>query len=54
MGSFVLAGGAATNQRNWTPQLSPGGSIVSFGEDARGELYIVQYTGGVYRIVPAP
>jgi glucose/arabinose dehydrogenase len=54
VGSFLLSGGAATQGRDWTSQLSPGGSIVSFGEDARGELYIVNYLGGVYRIVPAP
>ena len=54
VGSFLLAGGAATQRVDWTSQLSPGGSIVSFGEDARGELYIVVYGGGVYRIVPAP
>ena len=54
VGSFLLSGGVATQQTNWTSQLSPGGSIVSFGEDARGELYIVLYGGGVYRIVPAP
>jgi glucose/arabinose dehydrogenase len=54
VGSFLLAGGMATQGVNWTSQLSPGGSIVSFGEDARGELYMVLYNGGVYRIVPAP
>jgi glucose/arabinose dehydrogenase len=53
VGSFLLAGGMATQGFNWTSQLSPGGSIVSFGEDARGDLYIVAYSGGVYRIVPA-
>ncbi|HXO84563.1 MAG TPA: PQQ-dependent sugar dehydrogenase [Gemmatimonadales bacterium] len=54
VGSFQLSGGVATHQTNWTSQLSPGGSIVSFGEDARGELYIVAYSGVVYRIVPVP
>jgi glucose/arabinose dehydrogenase len=39
--------------RNLTTQLSPGTAIVSFGEDARGDVYIVTLTGGVYRIVPA-
>jgi glucose/arabinose dehydrogenase len=54
VGSFLLSGGMATQAHNWTSQLSPGGSIVSLGEDARGELYIVAYSGGVYQIVPAP
>jgi len=49
--SFLLAGGAATQARDWTSDLSPGGSIVSFGEDARGDVYIVTYAGPVYRIV---
>jgi glucose/arabinose dehydrogenase len=52
--SFRYAGGQATQGTNWTSQVSPGGSIVSFGEDARGELYIVTYAGPVYRIVAAP
>ncbi len=35
------------------PQLS-GGNISSFGQDARGELYVVRLGGAVYRIVPSP
>jgi glucose/arabinose dehydrogenase len=54
VGSFVLAGGAATQARDWTSQLSPGSGIVSFGEDARGDVYIVTYSGPVFRIVAAP
>lgn len=54
VGSFLLSNGQATQQKNWTQPLSPGGGLVSFGEDARGELYMVLYGGGVYRIVPAP
>ncbi len=34
------------------PALS-GGNVSSFGQDARGELYVVQLGGGVFRIVPA-
>ena len=30
------------------------GSISSFGEDAAGELYVVDLAGSVYRIAPAP
>ena len=52
--SFLYAGGQATQGRDWTSQLSPGGAIVSFGEDARGDVYIVRYAGPVYRIVAAP
>ena len=51
--SFRYQNGQATEQRDW-PSLRPGGPISSFGEDARGELYVVLYgsAGGVYRIVP--
>lgn len=57
--SFIYTGGAATNTRDWTADLSPGGAqptwqISSFGEDARGELYICDLRGAVYKIVPQP
>jgi glucose/arabinose dehydrogenase len=39
---------------DWTTLLSPGNDISSFGQDARGELYILQLTGSVWRIVPRP
>lgn len=50
--SFVYAGGSATQQMSW-PTLSTGGQITSFGQDARGELYIVLASGTIYRIAPA-
>jgi glucose/arabinose dehydrogenase len=51
--SFAWLNGTASDHRDW-PSLAPGGNISSFGEDARGELYVVQYTpGAVFRIVPA-
>jgi glucose/arabinose dehydrogenase len=49
--SFRNAGGAATDQASW-PSLSPGGPILSFGEDSAGELYVLQAGGGVFKIVP--
>ena len=48
--SFRWVGGQATEQQV-QPDLSPGESITSFGEDAAGELYIVTGAGRVYRIV---
>jgi len=51
--SFVEQGGAPTQQKTW-PELSPGTSITSFGEDSRGELYVLTHGGTVYRIVSAP
>ena len=51
--SFRYVGGVATEKTSWTT-LSPGGSITSFGEDAAGELYILEAEGRVSRIVPEP
>ncbi len=53
-----VSGGTAQNQQDRTGDVGTGGGVSSFGEDARGELYIVDYGGGaagqgkVYRIVP--
>jgi glucose/arabinose dehydrogenase len=43
-----------TTPADWTAFISPGSGISSFGQDAKGELYVIQLGGGVYRIVPAP
>jgi len=51
--SFRYAGGAATENRDW-PLLAVSGGLSSFGEDARGELYITSLSGSLYRIVPHP
>lgn len=61
--SFVYAGGSATNQQDRTATLDPPGApsiggVSSFGQDARGELYVVDYGNGsagqgeVWKIVP--
>ena len=47
--SFVWSGGQATGKRP-EPGLTPGGTITSFGEDARGELYIIAGSR-VHRVV---
>jgi glucose/arabinose dehydrogenase len=49
--SFLMQSGQAVERVEW-PTLSPGGSILSFGEDAQGELYILSGSGSVYQIVP--
>jgi len=51
--SFQFSGGAATNTQTW-PSLQPSANVSSFGQDAKGELYIVTLNGAVYRIVPGP
>jgi hypothetical protein len=51
--SFRYSGGVATQRRDW-PGLSPGEPILSFGEDAAGELYVCTESGSVYRIVEPP
>lgn len=50
--SFRYEGGAATDARSW--DVENVGNISSFGEDARGELYVISHGGGVYKIVAAP
>jgi glucose/arabinose dehydrogenase len=52
--SFQYVFGRVGNQLDWSTQLSTGTNVSSFGEDGRGELYIVNLGGNVYRIVPAP
>jgi hypothetical protein len=49
--SFRYVGGTATDQRDWTT-LDSGNNVVSFGEDAAGELYVVTRAAGIYRIAP--
>lgn len=56
--SFTLVDGTVTGLHDRTESLAPGGAlsidnVTSFGEDARGELYIADYDGEIYKIVPA-
>ena len=55
--SFRVIAGAVTDLRDQTAELAPGGGaainlITSFGEDARGEIYIADRGGEIYKIVP--
>ena len=50
--SFAYPGG--TGVFDWSGLLSPGPNISSFGQDAKGELYVLQLSGNVYRIAPRP
>ncbi|HMC55254.1 MAG TPA: PQQ-dependent sugar dehydrogenase, partial [Gemmatimonadaceae bacterium] len=47
--SFRYAGGAATDQKTWS--VGDPGSVLSFGEDSQGELYVLSASGTVYRLV---
>jgi cysteine-rich repeat protein len=52
-----VSGGVAQNRADRTADLAPGGgpsigSITSFGEDARGEIYVTDHAGEVFKIVP--
>jgi glucose/arabinose dehydrogenase len=51
--SFRLANGQATDLRDWTAGLRGVDSPTSFGLDAEGEVYVVDYDGEVYRLEPA-
>ena len=50
--SFRFAGGQATELRDWTSSLRGLDSPTSFGLDAAGEVYVVDYDGEVYRLEP--
>jgi len=52
--SFRYAGGQATEQRDWTTNLNSNGSVSSFGQDQRGDVYVMTLGGSLYRIVPVP
>jgi cysteine-rich repeat protein len=54
-----ITGDVAQDRRDRSAELDPPGTralnnVVSFGEDARGEMYVVDRDGELYRIVPAP
>jgi glucose/arabinose dehydrogenase len=52
--SFRHRDGQATEQRDWTGTVGRGiGNVSSFGVDAEGELYVLDYEGELYRVVPA-
>jgi hypothetical protein len=51
--SFRLASGQATDLRDWTAGLRGINSPTSFGLDADGEVYVVDYDGEVYRLEPS-
>jgi len=50
--SLRFANGAATELRDWTSGLRGVGAPSSFGLDAAGEVYIVDYDGELYRLEP--
>jgi glucose/arabinose dehydrogenase len=51
--SFRFADGTTSERTSW-PALGPATLLTSFGEDAAGELYVLESAGGVSRIVAAP
>ncbi|MBL8733208.1 MAG: PQQ-dependent sugar dehydrogenase [Planctomycetes bacterium] len=58
MWSLRVVNGLATNLTSRTSELDPPGGdtitgITAFGEDACGELYVLEHAGQVWKIVPA-
>ena len=56
--TFALRDGVVTGLTDRTAALAPGDghridSVVSFGEDARGEIYIADLGGEIYKLVPS-
>ena len=51
--SFALAGGQVTHRQDWTALAPASEGVTSFGEDARGEMYVTTGAGNLYRFVPA-
>jgi glucose/arabinose dehydrogenase len=49
--SFRYSNGQLRDHWDWSGKLAPLGSVSSFGEDARGELYVVAHNGRVWRLV---
>ena len=49
--SFQLQNGQPGSQNSWPLLSPPGNQITSFGEDARGELYLMTLAGGLFHIV---
>lgn len=55
--SFTYHNGAVENLHDWTAEIAPGNGqsidrVVAFAEDGRGELYICDLGGEVFKIVP--
>lgn len=56
--SLQMVAGVATNLTSRTAELDPAGpdtitGVCAFGEDACGELYVVEHAGQIWKIVPA-
>ncbi len=49
--SFQFDGAVAGDERQW--DVADVGNVLSFGEDADGELYVLSGNGRVYRLVEA-
>ncbi|MDH3464231.1 MAG: PQQ-dependent sugar dehydrogenase, partial [Acidimicrobiia bacterium] len=51
--SFEYEGGSVTNHQDWTSEFGNVGAVSAFGRDADGVVYVVTFSGSIYRISPA-
>jgi glucose/arabinose dehydrogenase len=50
--SFRFDGTSATEEQDWSADLVEAGQVNTFGVDGFGEMYLANFEGDVYRIVP--
>lgn len=50
--SFRLSAGAVTDEADWSDQLFESGQVQAFGVDTNGEMFLGNFSGDLFRVVP--